>query len=91
MAFGIATVFLGSVMINYYDWGMSYPPENMFQKLVNLFLISFLGLGPSIYKRMEHLNWFYRRIVLFIIMLVFGLIGVIIYEFISQFLQHLLY
>jgi hypothetical protein len=81
--YGIAVAILGRVMIEYYEWGIFEQPSTPYEKTINTLLTVTVGVGPFIYKKLYKVNWFFRKILMLLFLILFGLAGVIIFIIIS--------
>ncbi len=88
-AYALTILLLGSVMIEYYDWGIYEKPETLYQKSINVFFASLLGIGPYIYKRISRYNWFARKFLMIIFLFLFMIVSIYVYKFIIFILKNL--
>jgi hypothetical protein len=72
-AYALTVLFLGSVIVDYYDWGTWENPQNAFQKAINFLMAFLVGAGPYLYKKFRKYNWFIRRLALLGVLIVGGL------------------
>jgi hypothetical protein len=78
IAFAFLVLILGFVIVDYYEGGVFRPAETWFQKLTNVFMKGFFGIGPYFYKRYKKHNWLTAKVLYF-----FTFIGVCIGAFVA--------
>jgi hypothetical protein len=88
-AYALTILLLGSVMIEYYDWGIYEKPETLYQKSINFFFASLLGIGPFIYKRISRYNWFARKFLMIVFLFLYMIASIYVYKFIIFILRTL--
>lgn len=81
--YGAAVLLLGRVMIEYYEWGIFENPSTPYEKTINTLLTVTVGVGPFIYKKLYRVNWFFRKILMLLFLILFGIVGVIIFQIVS--------
>ena len=81
-AFGCTIFLFESAMINYYAMGTYEKPSTPYQKFVNFFMFTLMGTGFHIYLNLRKYNWFVRKLLFLIALLLQGIASVIIYKII---------
>lgn len=81
--YGTAVFILGRAMIEYYEWGIFENPSTPYEKTINFLLTVTVGVGPFIYKKLYKVNWLFRKILMLLFLILFGLAGVIIFNIVS--------
>lgn len=87
--YAMAVFLTGRVMIEYYEWGIFEEPSTPYEKTINTLLTVTAGVGPYVYKKLYRFNWFFRKILMAIFLILFGIVGVIIYQVVSTVLRAL--
>ncbi|WP_053216084.1 hypothetical protein [Guptibacillus hwajinpoensis] len=82
--YGVLILLLGRIMINYFAVTIEEKPSNLIQKVINIFMISTIGSGYYIYKKVANYNWFLRKIFFAIALFVQGVLSIIIYQVIYR-------
>lgn len=88
--YAIAVFLVGRVMIEYYEWGMFENPSTTYEKTINTLLTVTAGVGPFVYKKLYRVNWFFRKILMLLFLILFGIAGIAIYQIVSIALRSLL-
>ncbi|WP_368505737.1 hypothetical protein AB3N04_09135 [Alkalihalophilus sp. As8PL] len=78
ISYAFLVLILGSVIVEYYEWGVFRPAETGFQKLTNAIMKGFFGIGPYFYKRYKKHNWLTAKVLYF-----FTFIGICIGAFVA--------
>ena len=81
--YAMAVLLVGRVMIEYYEWGRFDKPTTSYEKTINTLLTVTAAVGPFVYKRLYKVNWFFRKILMLLFLILFGIIGIIIYQIVS--------
>jgi hypothetical protein len=81
--YGMAVLLVGRVMIEYYEWGIFEQPSTLYEKIINTLLTVTAGIGPFVYKKLYKVNWLFRKILMLLFLILFGLAGVIIFNIVS--------
>jgi hypothetical protein len=87
--YAMAVLLVGRVMIEYYEWGIFEKPSTLFEKTINTLLTVTAGVGPFIYKKLYRVNWLFRKILMLLFLVLFGIVGIIIYQIVSISLRSL--
>ena len=74
-------------MIEYYEWGIFENPSTPYEKTINFLLTVTVGMGPFIYKKLYKVNWLFRKILMLLFLILFGLAGVILFNIVSTALR----
>jgi hypothetical protein len=88
-AYALTVLFLGSVIVDYYDWGTWENPQNALQKAINFIMAFIFGAGPYLYKKFRKYNWFTRRLALLGVLIVGGIAAILAYLAIEAVLNFL--
>ncbi|WP_079506534.1 hypothetical protein [Mesobacillus jeotgali] len=87
--YAMAVLLVGRVMIEYYEWGIFENPSTLYEKTINTLLTVTAGVGPFIYKKLYKVNWFFRKILMLLFLILFGIAGIVIYQIVSISLRSL--
>lgn len=82
-AYGLTIVFFEKTMLGYYDITIFRPAATSFQKITNGFQKLFFGIGYYVYTKIGKYNWFVRKILYIVILLVQGILSIILYYLIA--------
>ncbi|MFC0272700.1 hypothetical protein ACFFIX_14790 [Metabacillus herbersteinensis] len=74
-------------MIDWYEWGYFHNTNNFFLKIANGFTATFFGIAYWAGKRVDHHNWFLKRIYLLGYAFVYMIIGIIVYDILDYLLR----
>ena len=66
-------------MTRFYALGIYQPPNNLFQKITNLFMLITIGSGYHIYLRLRHYSWLVRKLLFMVALFLQAIASVIIY------------
>ncbi|MBG9913423.1 hypothetical protein [Bacillus sonorensis] len=86
-AFGLVTLLLGYMIMDYYERGTFSEPSNLFQKFVNGWFALIFGASYFAYKRLYKYNWFLRKLYYALYLLGSGILSIIIF-YILSFILH---
>lgn len=78
-SYGFLIFLLESTMTDFYALGIYQPPRNFFQKTTNLFMLITIGFGYHIYLILRNYNWFVRKFLFLIALVLQGIASLIIY------------
>ena len=81
--YAMAVLLVGRIMIEYYEWGIFENPSTPYEKSINTLLTVTAGVGPFIYKKLYKVNWFFRKILMLLFLILFGIAGIITYQIVS--------
>lgn len=81
--FGLVTVLLGNVIVEHVETGVFRNTKNPLLKLFTYIVLFLFGLAPFIYKKLSKFSWLMRRLLMFVITLVVGILFMIIYYIIK--------
>jgi hypothetical protein len=87
--YALTILLLGNVMVEYYEWGTYEKPETLYQKSVNTFFVTFMGIGPFIYKKLLRNNWFVRKLLMVVFLFLYMITSIYVYKFITFILKAL--
>ncbi|WNF22703.1 hypothetical protein [Mesobacillus jeotgali] len=87
--YAMAVLLVGRVMIEYYEWGIFEKPSTLYEKTINTLLTVTAGVGPFVYKKLYKVNWLFRKILMLLFLILFGIVGIIIYQIVSIALRSL--
>ncbi|WP_338778728.1 hypothetical protein [Metabacillus sp. FJAT-52054] len=59
-------LLIGNTLLDYYEWGIFEKPKHWLPKTTNFILKGIFGLGPYLYKRLQHHSWLFRKLIFFI-------------------------
>ncbi|WNF22704.1 hypothetical protein [Mesobacillus jeotgali] len=90
IGYSISVLLIGNTMIEYYEWGIFENPSTSYEKIINTLLMVTVGVGPFVYKKLNKYNWLIRKILMLAFLVLFVIIGVIIYQIVSIVLRSLL-
>ncbi|MDV2886666.1 hypothetical protein RYX45_15850 [Alkalihalophilus pseudofirmus] len=85
--FGLGIMFVGKLLVDYYEWGIFDPPETKFQKATNIFMRSIVGLCPYLYNRYKKYNWLVAKLLYIVSYLLLGILALILYQILSGLLN----
>jgi hypothetical protein len=85
--FGLGILFVGKLLVDYYEWGIFDPPETKFQKITNIFMRSIVGLCPFLYNRFKSYNWLVAKLLYIVSYLLLGVVALVLYQIISRLLH----
>ncbi|MFC0272701.1 hypothetical protein ACFFIX_14795 [Metabacillus herbersteinensis] len=86
-AYFVTIFLLGRLMIDWYEWGYFFNTNNWFLKIANGFTATFFGIAYWAGKRVDHHNWFLKRIYLMGYLFVYIIIAMIAYDILDYFLN----
>ncbi|WP_257350764.1 hypothetical protein [Pseudalkalibacillus decolorationis] len=86
-ATALPLLVLGRVQYEYYTWGIYEKPCTKPQKIQNIIMFSMVGSGCYIYKRLLKYNWFVRKFLYLILVLLQGILSIIIFTIIDSILK----
>jgi hypothetical protein len=78
-AYGCTILLLERTMLDYYDLAVYRPATTIFQKITNTFQKGMFGSGYYIYTKIGKYNWFVRKILYLLSLIVQGVLSIIIY------------
>ena len=90
LAYGFSIFLLENTMSNFYALGIYEPPNNLFQKITNLFMLITIGSGYHIYLRLRNYSWLVRKLLFLFALLLQAIASVIIYKIIYGVLKVIL-
>ncbi|CAN7185574.1 hypothetical protein [Rossellomorea sp. LjRoot5] len=90
-AYGCTILILEKTMLGYYEVAIFDPPTTLFQKITNAFQKGMLGSGPYIYTKIEKYNWFLRKILFLVALLVQGILSVTLYTVLSMIVDYIFF
>ena len=79
LSYGFTIFLLESTMTNFYALAIYENPRNRYQKFVNFFMFILVGSGYHIYLKLRKYNWFVRKFLFLIALVLQGIASVIIY------------
>ena len=79
LGYGYTICLLESTMTRFYALGIYEPPNNLFQKITNLFMLITIGSGYHIYLRLRDYNWLVRKLLFLVALFLQAIPSVIIY------------
>ena len=79
LGYGFTIFLLESTMTRFYALGIYEPPNNLFQKITNLFMLITIGSGYHIYLRLRDYNWLVRKLLFLVALFLQAIASVIIY------------
>ncbi|MCY8225723.1 hypothetical protein P9D36_18475 [Bacillus haynesii] len=88
--FGLCTLLLGYITMNYYEQGTFRPPSNIFKKTVNFGFALIFGASYFTYKRLYRYNLFLRKLYFALYLLGSGILSIIIFYLLS-FILHFIF
>ncbi|KGX92810.1 hypothetical protein N781_15720 [Pontibacillus halophilus JSM 076056 = DSM 19796] len=88
MAFVI--MVMGRVTWNFINFGITENPETRADKRTNILTLATSGIGWYLYKRLLNYNWFARKALMFVGVLVVGISFIIIYTIVMSVVKYLL-
>ena len=80
LAYGFSIFLLENTMTNFYALGIYEPPNNLFQKITNLFMLITIGSGYHIYLKLRNYNWLVRKLLFLIALFLQAIASVLIYK-----------
>ena len=92
-AYALTILVLGSVMVDYYDWGTWEQPQNILQKIINCLMAFLWGAGPYFYKKFrfkKKYNWFTWRLAFIGVLIGGGIAAILVFQVIKVVLKFLL-
>ncbi|KKK38743.1 hypothetical protein WQ57_07080 [Mesobacillus campisalis] len=87
--YALTVLVLGSVIVDYYDWGTWENPQNALQKIINFLMAFLFGFGPYFYKKFRKYNWLVRRLALLGVLIVGGIAAILAFLAIEAVLNFL--
>ena len=90
--FALTVLVLGSVMVDYYDWGTWEHPHNALQKGINFLMAFLIGAGPYFYKKFrfkKKYNWITWRLAFLGVLIGGGILAILVFDLISTVLNFL--
>ncbi|MEC2072296.1 hypothetical protein [Alkalihalophilus marmarensis] len=78
ISYAFLVLILGSIIVEYYEWGVFRPAETKFQKFTNFIMKGMFGAGFYFYHKYSKHNWLTAKIlytITFIGMCFVALIG----------------
>ncbi|MCA0970758.1 hypothetical protein LCM20_09170 [Halobacillus litoralis] len=85
--YGFSILLLGSVMTDYFEWGIFEPPETLFQRVTNIIMIGLIGSGFYINRRLMKYGWFKRKLLMFVALLMQTVASIVLYQIIVSALE----
>ncbi|MGE7781065.1 hypothetical protein ACQKL0_14175 [Peribacillus sp. NPDC097264] len=79
LSYGFTIFLLEGTMTSFYALVIYEKPSSSYQKFVNLFMFLLVGSGYYIYLRLRKYNWFVRKFLFLIALVLQGIASVIIY------------
>ncbi|ALC90585.1 hypothetical protein AM500_12905 [Bacillus sp. FJAT-18017] len=89
----LTVLVLGSVMVDYYDWGTWEHPQNVLQKIINFLMAFIWGAGPYFYKLFrfkKKYNRFTWRLAFLGVLIGGGIAAMLVFQLIKEVLNLLL-
>ncbi|MQR97178.1 hypothetical protein [Fictibacillus phosphorivorans] len=86
-AYFLAIFLAGNTMIDWYEWGTFRNADTVFTKTVNVLSALFMGIAYWSGKRVDHHNWFVKRIYLLGYAFLYTIAGILFYELCDYFLR----
>ncbi|MFJ7744588.1 hypothetical protein [Peribacillus sp. NPDC097295] len=80
LMYGFLIVLFEETMTNFYALGIYEPPNNLFQKITNLFMLVTIGSGYHIYLKLRKYSWLIRKFLFLIALFIQAIAFVIIYK-----------
>lgn len=90
-AYGCTIFILEKTMLGYYEVAIYDPPTTVFQKITNTFQKGMFGSGYYIYTKIGKYNWFVRKVLYLIALLVQGVLSIIIYYILAWLIDLIIY
>ncbi|MGM0842279.1 MAG: hypothetical protein ACQEWE_16200 [Bacillota bacterium] len=90
-AYGCTIFILEKTMLGYYKVAIFDPPTTLFQKITNAFQKGMFGSGYYVYTKIGKYNWFVRKILYLIALLVQGVLSIIIYYILAWLIDLIFY
>lgn len=87
LSYGFSIFLLESTMTSFYALAIYENPNTRYQKFVNIFMFLLVGSGYYIYIRLSKYNWFLRKILFLIALVLQAIASVIIYKIIYGILK----
>jgi hypothetical protein len=78
------TILLGDVLVEHVELGIFRNTKNPILKFITFITLFLVGLGPTIYKKLNKCSWLVRRLLMLIITLVMGILFIFIYYIIKS-------
>ena len=78
--YGFLIVLFEETMTNFYALGIYEPPNNLFQKITNLFMLITIGSGYHIYLRLRNYSWLVRKLLFLVALFLQAIASVLIYK-----------
>lgn len=88
-AYGLTILFLGRIMINYFESAIEEDPDNIFNKMINILMYAMFGSGYVLYKKFQKFSWIIQKSLFLIALFIQGLVSIFIYVIIKGFLNQL--
>lgn len=78
-------VFLISewIMVDFYRLGTFENPESIFDRIPDLCMKFILGMGYYFYNKYRRYNWFIRKLLMLITLIVYSFLAIILYYLIT--------
>lgn len=80
LSYGFTIFLLEKTMTSFYALAIYENPKTFYQKSVNFYMLGVLGSGYHIYLRLKKYNWFVRKILFLIALLIQSIASIIIYK-----------
>lgn len=87
LMYGFLIFLLEETMTDFYALGVYEKPRTIYQKSVNFFMFITIGTGFHIYIKLRKYNWFLRKILFLIALVLQAIASVIIYKIIYGMLK----
>ncbi|ALC90586.1 hypothetical protein AM500_12915 [Bacillus sp. FJAT-18017] len=90
--YALTVLLLGSVMVDYYDWGTWEDPQNIVQKTLTFIMAFLIGVGPYFYKKFifeKKYNWYKWRLAFLGLLIGGGLGAMLVFQMIKVALNFL--
>lgn len=84
--YALTVLLLGSVMVDYYDWGTWEEPQNALQKILTWIMMLLIGIGPYFYKKFrfkKKYNWFTWRLAFLGLLVGGGIVAILVFQLIK--------
>jgi len=84
----LAILLAGHTMIEWYEWSiLPNPNKNILVSVINGFTAGFIGIAYWSGKRVDHHNWFVKRVYLLGYAMLFIIASVTFYQTVDYFLR----
>ncbi|MFJ7637757.1 hypothetical protein ACIQZM_15085 [Peribacillus sp. NPDC097206] len=82
LTYGFCIFLLEETMTSFYALAIYDKPSSPYQKFVNWFMFLLVGSGYYIYLKLRKYNWFVRKLLFLLALILQGITSVVIYKII---------